>query len=312
VGGLANRLRVLVSGLALAERSDRTYRYVWPRTRTCGAAFRELFVNRWPVEDVETLDPELARHRIVGWGFRQAVALLDDPRPDLVLGVGSWLVPTGPRWPTLHDRCAAHLAALAPIEPVAGRVAAFRARHFRSVMIGVHLRRGDFLRERPDVVGNTAKALAVVDRFLAAAPDAGILLCTDDGAMDGDQPASEGLASRFAARYGTRVVSTVPRSLDRRTVEAIQDALVDFQLLRTTQMVVGTEGSSFSRLAVFGRDVPYVAVVGSTARYAAIDRAARLTGVHWLVRMVYRAVYGHHQSFPKALARFRQTLRQRS
>jgi hypothetical protein len=47
------------------------------------------------------------------------------------------------------------------------------------------------------------------------------------------------------------MVSTVPRSLDRHSVESIQDALVDLQLLRATQMVVGTTDSSTSPTSRF-------------------------------------------------------------
>lgn len=301
-GGLANRLRVLVSGLVLAETSGRTYRQLWPRTPRCGAAFRELLTNPWPVSDVETLDPALGRHRVDPWSFLDAIALLDDPRPDLVLGVSTWLVPIGTRWPALRDRCAELLTAIAPLPALADRIAVFQAQHFRPVMIGVHLRRGDVLHLRPDAVGNTSGALAAVDRFLAEAPDAGMLLCTDDGAPDRGRSLPEGLARLFAARYGARVVTPVPRSLDRHAVEAIQDALVDLQLLRTTQMVIGTAGRSFSRLATFGRDVPSVLAGGNTRRDDPIGRLARLTGAHRLARRVYRALHRPNQPFPKALA----------
>lgn len=50
-------------------------------------------------------------------------------------------------------------------------------------MIGVHLRRGDFLQLRPDVAWNTKPAILAVDNFLKNNPDVGIFLCTDDGAF---------------------------------------------------------------------------------------------------------------------------------
>lgn len=66
------------------------------------------------------------------------------------------------------------------------------------------------------------------------------------------------MQAAFLARYGDRVVTTRPRTLDRREPAAIQDALVDLLLLRVTDCIVGTQGSSFSVMAAFGRPVPAI------------------------------------------------------
>jgi hypothetical protein len=47
-------------------------------------------------------------------------------------------------------------------------------------MIGVHLRRGDYVGLRPDKTHNTDKAIEATDAFLRQHPTAGILLCTDE------------------------------------------------------------------------------------------------------------------------------------
>jgi hypothetical protein len=151
-------------------------------------------------------------------------------------------------------------------------------------MIGVHLRRGDFTRHRPDTVANEHAAIRVVDQWLNAVPDAGILLCTDDGAtvpLDQSTTVYEGLHEKFEKRYGSRVVWTTPRSLDRRTPEAIQDGLVDFLLLRATDFFVGTEGSSFSRLAAYGRSVPTMMARGQTTE------SERMLHLFYKTRMIY-------------------------
>jgi hypothetical protein len=98
-----------------------------------------------------------------------------------------------------------------------------------------------------------------VDAYLAQCPDAGVLLCTDDGALNqhsGKALPTEGVRAKFMHRYGERLVYTTPRSLDRREPAAIQDAVVDLWLLRRTDYFVGTVGSSFSGVAVLGRSVP--------------------------------------------------------
>ena len=52
-GGLGNRLRPLLSGLTLAEASQRRFTMLWPRDKHCAASFRDLFVNEWPVQEVK-------------------------------------------------------------------------------------------------------------------------------------------------------------------------------------------------------------------------------------------------------------------
>ena len=312
--GLANRLRVLVSGLAVAETAGRAFTMYWPRTPPCSAVFGELFSNKWPVIDVDVLDPSIASMHVDAWYEPSGRQLLTDTRERIVLGLNTWVIKPGDRsTPEVGRRCNDHIRALQPIPELSERIAGFKARHFRPTMIGVHLRRGDFLRHRPDVAGNTKPAMDAVDKMLATAPDAGILLCTDDGALDPyrRETEREGVREAFEARYGDRVVSPVPRSLDRRKMEAVQDALVELWLLRETAMIVGTTGSSFSGFTIAGRRVPYVFLGGGLARYRHIEWLVRASGAHWLVRRVFRAVYGFDQPFPKAWNIMRSDLRRK-
>jgi hypothetical protein len=297
-----------VSGLAAAEASGRAFRMIWPRTRACGAAFGELLVNDWPVLDVDKLDPAWKADWLENRSVRKRPNPISDPRPDLAFGTSWWLLPLDdPARAAERARCTELLAKLEPVQPIRERIAEFRTRHFRSTMIGVHLRRGDFFRARPDSAGNTPAALVAIDRFLAEAPDAGIFLCTDDAGPDheGRHAPREGVRELLRTRYGERVVPSAARSLDRRTVEGIQDALLDFLLLRSTQIVIGTAASSFSSLAVFGRSVPHALVAGGTPEYRRQVRRARLTGVYWIVIAAARLLYGERVTF--AMARQRLT-----
>lgn len=182
--------------------------------------------------------------------------------PDLRIRWVSWLHETlvdGPR-AGLGERVVELLGELTPIAAIHSRVESIRAAAFRPVMIGVHLRRVDMCRTHPEVTGNTMEAIEAIDELLDLHPDAGILLCSDDGAVDqitGRQH-QEGVRERFRSRYGARVFATEPCSLDRRYPAAIGDALVDLWLLRCTDVIVGSALSSFTQLAAYGRDVPVV------------------------------------------------------
>ncbi len=294
--GLSNRLRVLVSGLALAEATGRALTMLWPRSPACGAAFRELFTNDWPVVDIDKIPRELAgAHRRKPRGRHKIGDLLEAPEPHLVVRSSHWLIASAsyPAHRALAARCVELLGQLEPTSPIRDRVAAFRAQHFRPLMIGVHARRGDFLEARPDRAWNTGQILAAVDRFLVERPEAGILLCTDDGAPGprGEPTVREGVREILRARYGDRLVETSPSSLDRRTPASIQDALVDLLLLRATDAFVGTLSSTFSDLATYGRAVPSARVWGMSPASRWLYRIARFTGIRLGAR-VLRQVLG--------------------
>ena len=301
--GLANRLRVLLSGKALAELTGREFTMLWPRTPACGASFGELFENKWNVVEVSA---QAAAALPLYGGYRGRSL------PDLAARAAlppfaavDWLVPRDASWRTrlarngslvqvtgLHAavmrRAEELLSELRPLGELAARV---RALHtgFRPAMIGVHLRRGDFNEHRSDVTNNTAIVLDQVDRWLRAVPEAGILLCTDDGATDyrtGTPTAREGVRAVFARRYGSRLLTSEPRSLDRQSVVGVQDALVDLWLLRRVDLFVGTRRSSYTELATFGRTIPRRELgMGRRRhrwmRYTGVE--AGIIGVGWMV-----------------------------
>lgn len=299
--GMCNRLRVLFSGKALAEATGRAFAMRWQPTVACGCPFDQLFENEWNVRPDVFFDAHNAID-MTRTAWVSVPNFLESPEPSLYVQSYSWLIqpPRHSDHLPLEKRCAELLQELVPIAPIARRVHEFRDAHFRSNMIGVHLRRGDHPRTRPDVAGNLPLALQYVDDWLDEKPDAGVLLCTDDGAPDpytGRAVNGENIATQFRQRYGTRVVFTTPSSLDRRTPQAIQDGLVDLWLLRGTDYFVGTLGSSFSELAPFGRNIPFHQTAVGTPQYQTRVRWLKRLGIHEpLTRWGYRE-YGRQVPF---------------
>lgn len=257
--GLCNRLAVLLSGMAIAEATGRQFTMLWPRTNACSAQFSELFASDLTV--IESPSAEVSRLRETNRFAPHKLDLLAVRNPNMVVWGCSWLLEPDriPAHRQLMTRGAEILAGLQPIGEIQTQIDKFQSAHFRPRMIGVHLRRADLRFLAPSATANTACAMRIVDEYLTACPDAGILLCTDDGAIDQNSGAAlsvEGVRHKFLRRYGDRIVYTTPRSLDRRDPVAIQDALVDLWLLRQTDYLVGTVGSSFSEMAAFGRTIP--------------------------------------------------------
>jgi hypothetical protein len=161
-------------------------------------------------------------------------------------------------------------------------------------MIGVHLRRGDFHRANRWSVDNTRPALAEVRKFLQTRPEAGIFLSTDDGGVDPvtKEQRLEGTHAIFQNAFGERVVWTQPRSLDRGDPAAVQDALLDLLLLRTCDFNVGTWNSSFSELAVFGRDAPSVQCRSTGGALGWVDGLGKRLGLWTALNRMARGLTG--------------------
>jgi hypothetical protein len=304
-GGLSNRIKVLLSGRVLAEACGAELRVLWPLRSSCNCPHDRLFA---PDPCVETVPATVTDGLplVAGWGASPPD--LTAAPGDVVLGAYSWLLRPDlypahePLWPALGPA----LAALRPAPEIAARVERFAAEHFAGAMLGVHLRRGDFLSAREDVCANTEQALAEIERRLTARPEARIFLATDDGAPPWHggpirEGVREGVRERLRRRLGDRVVFTAPRSLDRNAPEAIEDALVDLLLLRRTDAIIGTARSSFSELAAFGREVPLAMTAGASDRMQRLERFTRGAGLYPLIMHAARRRLGREpESFARA------------
>lgn len=155
---------------------------LWPPTSGCAATFPQLFQNRWNVKDecapvnVKELDLTLQK-------WSEFPDLTASPAPALFVAYYGWLFE--PRLYAQHaalmQRCANLMNELEPLPEIQHRIILQREQ-FRAPVIGVHLRRGDFVDYHPDVSNTLEFAVRAVEHFLERASDAQIFLCTNDGA----------------------------------------------------------------------------------------------------------------------------------
>jgi len=293
VAGLTARLRIAISGMAVAEVTQRSFRMLWPMTPECAAAFHSLFLNPW---NMVAMDREgVAEVRCLP-RFHQVElpTLLASSEPNIARRFMSWH--NFPADSSLLVRCRTLMNELQPVPPVIEKVERFRLAHHRPEMIGVHLRRGDYVGLRPDKTHNTDKAIEATDAFLEHYPDAGILLCTDEEVTKGSRDGE--VRRRFALRYGDRLAQTAPATYDRSNPAAIEDALVDLWLLRSTTAFVGSEYSGFSELAFFGRDVPYRMVGDGSPAWKRLAWLSRFRWFNPLIRYLGRREFGMDRPLP--------------
>lgn len=240
--GLANRMRVVAASLELAERLQCPLRLVWTRTGALGCRFDELFEPIAGVTIAEHAWTTSRIERLIGSrsGFYTYLTSPDiEPRShgggfdDLAQARRPYLI-TFSRFLPSPGR----LAALRPIAEVA-RVVESTAASFTPHTIGVHIRRGD---EDPSTSGPLTAPLefflAAMQARLDAEPQTNFFLACDSRREE----------ARVLQTFGPRV-TTLPKSLDRRTREAIRAALVDLLCLSRTPLILGSFYSSFSEMA---------------------------------------------------------------
>lgn len=312
--GLANRLRVLCSGVALAEATDRSFCMLWPNDRhTCGIGFHELFDSELNVEDLpnqvllERFDDEAW---LVGDGhFRRLPDLTSSDDQHLRCSAVDWLIdPSAPSGRVLLARAHEVLGQLQLRTDLAREVDRLLDGVARPI-VGVHLRRGDFVGARSGVVGNLDASIAVVSEQIDKGA-ATVLLVTDDGAPAdlrrvGARPEIEGVRPAFRDAFAGRLIETSPRSLDRASAIAVEDAVIDLWALRQADIVVGTASSSFSELGAAGRDVRYVETSGRVVPRRFVDRWLERLGLARAVEALGRRIYG--RDIPLSALTYRAT-----
>ncbi len=310
--GLCNRLRVLLSGIALARATQRTFAMRWTATSACGSTFPELFESNWNVGDDIFFDRERA-FDLTHYAFSEFPDLTAFSETDLHVHHFGWVYQPArfSHHLALEETARRLVHELKPIPALQARIEQFRRTNFRPTMIGVHLRRGDLKRWRPDTTNNFEAATQEIDRILETAPNAGILLCSDDGAPNPftKKPVpAEGLLGKLRARYGESVVNTQAQTV-RDSEAAIQDAVVDLMLLRSTDYFIGTLGSTFSEVAAFGRTVPVVFARGASDSYLRQTQILERIGLLGMLKQRAQREYGRDVPYQTLFLKYRHRVR---
>lgn len=256
--GMMNRLQVLVSGLAIAKATGRKFQMLWPRTADCNCEFSDLFSNNLPVK---TVSPEDAEKQ--NWVDAGKIKFdpLTSKEQNLFLRTHTFLFNDGffKNHRAIQEESMRLFDSLKPAPEVKKQVDLFFEKRLKGrPYFGAHVRRGDFARVFPEAVGGLQDYHNDIKDFLKQNPRGRVFLSTDDGAPDPKtgKRKTTGVKKEMNQRYGSRVVFTQPRTLDRARKEAIQDGLIDFLLLRRAAHLAGTSLSSFSWMAAWGHTKP--------------------------------------------------------
>jgi hypothetical protein len=243
--GLTNRFKAHLMAAHYAEQLGRTLVPVWYKTPECHASFEDVFSNSAPAWSYQT-------KRVVGYDVARnrasaEISDMKDDHSDLLILDLDWQYTYMPR---LTDRIGgtqkfADLFAqtLNVRDDIKSRVATTVAA-WGCPMIGVQLRRGDFVKLGMSVP--TEHYITAAKMALATRPDAKIYLASD---------ATRSELAPFLDHFGTKCVFTERKGRDNE--EGIRDAMYDLLLLSRCSYLILTKFSGFGHMAAQIGAVPF-------------------------------------------------------
>lgn len=253
--GLSNRLHLFASVLRIGPILSRNVRFYWPKTEQLPIDFKELFKNNWPVIDERELDNSFFRTECSVKAYNVGERVRIDDKENIIF-VKSWnevRLDKDDDWVFLEEQSI--LRSLEPVEPVRERAGQLLASN--RPFVGIHIRTCDMvglhILKNPE--GTITRAHEVYAKgpheHIKAAREAinkgyNIFVCSDDVECE------KAVEKAFPGRVYRQVKGTEWRT----TVGGMIEALVDLYALAKCELILGTKGSQFSRIAASIGGIP--------------------------------------------------------
>ena len=263
VGGLANRMRAIVSAAALTGETGHRLHVVWFKDAGLNCRFDELFcpIGRTDIRLHEATFADFLLHdrprRKNLWlpGLFQHAAFdarLYEQAPELAPGspfdAGQWLAGHSRAYiatcyPFHPSPTSLYAALFRPVEAIERQVRTYTER-FSAHTVGIHIRRTDNAMS----IAHSPLSLFIqaMERELEAHPDTTFFVASD----------SEADKHTLRTHFGPRIL-TSSAPADRNSKAGMQQGAVDLFTLSRTGKIFGSCYSSFSEVAAMLRSIPY-------------------------------------------------------
>jgi hypothetical protein len=254
MGGLANRMRVIASGLNLINNSNRELHVIWNLNEDLNCEFNVLFM---PIDRVSIIEKErkyiFAHHSFnpvfykkIKAHFRNKLLSIDYfiNEMDLLTGRVSngFIEKTAKRNKNIYLKTTQRFASIEeelsqfrPSESIQNLINQQVSKYNNSA-IGVHIRRTDNYIS----ISKSPVSLFInkIDEELKRNKDVKFYLATDDLKVE----------KELIDKFGSAIIVR-KKVLNRNETEGIIDALIDMYCLSKTRYIYGSYWSSFSRMS---------------------------------------------------------------
>ena len=258
LGGLANRMGCIASGVLLSRQLGCRLQMVWQANDDVGAGFSDLFL---PIDALTELRPglfdrltlysvprrrnlfiPLVRQRL-SYGFRlidspsaypwleDSPAVLEAARQSFAAGRNVY-VASGYMWYDFDFSLLREI--FVPVDRLQRQIDAVSSTFAGSPVVGMHIRRTD---HRLSIASSpTHLFMDKARELLSLEPSTRIYLATDD----------ENVKLQFLNEFGSNKIITSPRPASRTDLDGISDAVVTMYALSRTREIYASKGTTFS------------------------------------------------------------------
>ena len=246
-GGIANRIKCLVSMWRLSDKFDKKLYLYWIKNHTCGANFADLFENDFKEVSKEQLEKlpkegytlsETSRFIPLGGEIPDGFAKVFPTKRGNNIDWEFERIP-----PEVRENILIYLRQIKPIEKIRKIVDYLSKKYDVTNLVGVHVRRGDggFLIGTGSLgdISSDNKFFEKMKMVILRDPSTKFLLCSDSSETE----------DKFVKEFGDKIVFYPKKNRDRTTVLNTQQGLIDLLLLSRTKHIIGTYLSTFNELA---------------------------------------------------------------
>ncbi|MBO4965975.1 MAG: hypothetical protein J6C81_06895 [Muribaculaceae bacterium] len=260
IGGLANRMRCIASGLALAAQTGADYDVVWAVNDELAARFDDIFLVpenltgriKYPSGLSYALNYSIPRRRNMfvsaltlkrfsavfldaASPFREMMKTSDTPLLATAnFGVKNIYVQAGT---IFHPFTQEFYRSLFRLNAEMQRRVEEKVKLLGKDYVGLHIRRTDnvmSIKHSPDSL-----FLSEIEKILQAVPGTKFYLATD----------SEETKEKFKQTFGDETIICSPRPASRKSLAGIKDAVEELFTLANASQIIGSFYSSFSEAA---------------------------------------------------------------
>ncbi|MCM8789444.1 MAG: hypothetical protein NC916_00270 [Candidatus Omnitrophica bacterium] len=243
-GGLCNRIKCLISAMRIAENYSKELILVWPLDNNCGCEFSDLFENK-----ISEISTEEFKKMIKMDNFKESYQVCDTWRflllPEEILPFSfsrAYISEKGDNIDFEYDRIPLsirtdilkYLNQLSPNKYIIEKVGEF-CKKFNDDVISVNIRTWET--ENRSFLFDIRNVYKIMDK---KKDERFFVVC--------DSPQT---LKQIKCKYGNRVFSYPRRTPpgDRKSIEGIQDALIELLLLSKNKSLIASHLSTFSEMA---------------------------------------------------------------
>lgn len=263
LGGLANRMRSIASGVSLARKYNSRLRIIWIKDAGLNCAFSELF-HKWHLPDIRLKEASLTdrilydrprpRNMRIPQYFQRLLfddRLYDEHKErfiDRAFDYDRWLtenrkVYIATCYPFFDAPDTIYKELFVPTDEIEQLITPYTSQ-FTAHTVGIHIRRTDNVESiRQSPIGLFIEAM---EQEVQAFPDTVFFVASD----------SEEEKSVLKRRFGKRIITSAQKA-ERNSIEGMKEAVADFYTLSRTHRIFGSQYSSFSEVAAKINNVPF-------------------------------------------------------